>query len=155
MKDFLLSWRINLAWLRVNIYRAWNSADGWLRSRLWAASLSLTAREQAELNQGFLALALEKVWGINSSNARDDHLCYALGTKRRISDMEAIIIPRKIRLVLLQVLPLSRVQMPEAPPLRLVLRLHWSDRTGNKNKIVIRGAQRRGKFNRVSWRVGS
>ena len=29
-------------------------------------------------------------------HARDNHLFYAFGTKRRISDMEAIIIPRKI-----------------------------------------------------------
>ena len=49
-----------------------------------------------------------------------------------------------------KVLPLSGVEMPEAPPLRLVLRLHWSDKTGNGNKIVIEEAQRRGKFNRVS-----
>ena len=64
--------------------------------------------------------------------------------------MEAIIIPMRIRIVLPQVLPLSRVQMPEAPPLRRVLRLHWSDRTGNGNKIVIGGAQRRGKLKRIS-----
>ena len=70
-----------------------------------------------------------------------------LGTKRRISDMEAIIIPWKIRIVLPQVLPLSRVEMPETPLLRQILRLHWCDRTGNRNKIVIGGAQRREKFN--------
>ena len=64
--------------------------------------------------------------------------------------METIIIPRKIRIVLPQVLSLSRVEMPEASLLRRVLRLHWSDRTRNRNKIVIGGAQRRGKFNRVS-----
>ena len=64
--------------------------------------------------------------------------------------MEAIIIPMRIRIVLPQVLPLSRVQMPEAPPLRRVLRLHWSGRTGNGNKIVIGGAQRRGKLKRIS-----
>ena len=63
--------------------------------------------------------------------------------------MEAIIIPRIIRIVLPQVLPL-RVEMPEANLLRRVLRLHWSDRTGNRKKIEIGGAQRRGKFNRVS-----
>ena len=76
-------------------------------------------------------------------------ISYVLGTKRRTSDMEVIIIPRKIRIVLPQVLPLSRVKMPEAPPLRRILRLQWSDRTGNGNEIVI-GAQQRGKFNRVS-----
>ena len=64
--------------------------------------------------------------------------------------MEAIIIPRKIRIVLPQVLLLSRVEMPEAPPLKWILRPNWSDRTGNGNKIVIGGAHRRGKFNRVS-----
>ena len=64
--------------------------------------------------------------------------------------MEAIIISRKIRIVLPLVLPLSRVEMPEAPLLRRVLRLDWSDRTGNINKIGTGGAQRRGKFNRVS-----
>ena len=64
--------------------------------------------------------------------------------------MEAIIIPRKIKIVLPQVLPLSRVEMLEAPPFRRVLRLHWSDRTGNMNKIVIGGAQWRGMFNRIS-----
>ena len=69
-------------------------------------------------------------------HARDNHLRYALGTKRRISDMEAIIIPRKITIVLFQVLPLSRVKMPEAPLLRRVLGLQWSDKTGN-NKIEI------------------
>ena len=45
---------------------------------------------------------------------RDNHLCYALGTNRRISDMEAIIIQRKISIVLPQILPLSRVEMSEA-----------------------------------------
>ena len=121
---------------------------------LWAAFLSLITREQAEFNQGFLALVLEKnvknVW----LHARDNHLCYVLGTKRKIFDMEAIIIPRKVRIVLPQVLPLSRAKMPEAPPLRRVLRLHWSDRTSNGNKIVIGGAQRRGTFDKVSRRVG-
>ena len=33
-------------------------------------------------------------------HARDNHLCYALSTRRRISDMDAIFIPRKIRIVL-------------------------------------------------------
>ena len=42
------------------------------------------------------------------------------------------------------------VEMPEVPPLRWILRLQWSDRTGNVNKIVIGGAQKREKFNRVS-----
>ena len=51
--------------------------------------------------------------------------------------METIIILRKIRIVLPQVLPLSRVEMVEAPLLRRVLRLHWSDRIGNRKKIVI------------------
>ena len=64
--------------------------------------------------------------------------------------MEEIIIPRKIRIALSQVLPLSKVEMPDAPTLRLVLTPHWSDKTGNGNKIVIGGAQRREKFNRVS-----
>ena len=64
--------------------------------------------------------------------------------------MEAIIILRKIRIALPQVFPLSRVEMPEASLLRRILRLYWSDRTGNRNKIVIGGVQRRGKFNRVS-----
>ena len=80
-------------------------------------------------------------------HARDNHLGYALCPKRRISDIEAIIIPRKIRTVLPQILPLSRVEMPEAPLHRRVLRLHWSDRTGNRNKIVIGGVQRSGKLN--------
>ena len=64
--------------------------------------------------------------------------------------MEAIIFPKKIRIVLPYDLTLSIVEMPEAPPLKRVLRLHWIDRTGNGNKIVIGGAQRRGKFNRLS-----
>ena len=64
--------------------------------------------------------------------------------------MDAIIIPRKIRIVLSEFLLLSRVKMLDAFPLRQVLRLHWSDITGNENKIVIGGAQRRGKLNGVS-----
>ena len=46
--------------------------------------------------------------------------------------------------------------MPEASPVRRVLRLHWSDRTGNGNKIVIGGAQLRGKFNSKlkGWKLG-
>ena len=32
-------------------------------------------------------------------HAKDNHLCYALGTKRKISDTKAIIISRKIRIV--------------------------------------------------------
>ena len=70
--------------------------------------------------------------------------------------MEAIIIPRKIRIVLPQVLPL-RIEMPKAPLLRWVLRLHWSDKTiDNGNKIVIGGAQRKGKFNSKlkGWKLG-
>ena len=66
--------------------------------------------------------------------------------------MEAIIISRKIRIILPYVLPLSRVEMPEAPPLRWDLRLHKSDRTGNEYKLVIRGAQRR--ENLKSWKLG-
>ena len=70
--------------------------------------------------------------------------------------METIVIPRKIRIVLPQILPLSRVEMPETPLLRWVLRLHWSDRTGNRNKIVIGEVQQRGKFNikLKGWRLG-
>ena len=64
--------------------------------------------------------------------------------------MEAIIIPRKIRIVLPQNLPLSRDEMIEAPVRRRVLTLHWSERTGNRNNNMIDGAQRIGKFNRVS-----
>ena len=60
--------------------------------------------------------------------------------------MEAIIIPRKIRIVQPLVHPLSRVRMPEAHPLRMVLRPYCSDTTGNGNKIVIGGAQWRRKF---------
>ena len=57
--------------------------------------------------------------------------------------MEAIIIPRKIRIVLPRVLPLSRIELPEAPLLRRVLRQHWSDRIGNRSKIVIGGEERK------------
>ena len=45
--------------------------------------------------------------------------------------------------------------MPEAPPLRQALRPHWSVKKGNRNKIVVGGAQQRGKFNKVSCRVES
>ena len=62
-------------------------------------------------------------------HARENHLCYALSIKRRISDMETIIMPWIIRIVLPYVLPLSRVEIPEAPPLRQVLGPHWSNRT--------------------------
>ena len=136
MKEFLVSWHdYGQKYIR---HEAWVSIDGWLRYCLWTTSLSLTVWEQAELNQGFLALLLEKVWRMYNSMPE-------IITKRRISDMEAIIILKKIRIILPEVLPLSRVEMPEAP-LRLVLRLHRSDRTDNGNKIVIRGAQRQGKF---------
>ena len=46
MKMFLVSLRRDLAWLQAEICSAWVSADGGLRYHLWAASLSLTAREQ-------------------------------------------------------------------------------------------------------------
>ena len=55
--------------------------------------------------------------------------------------METISIPRKMRIVMPYVLSLSRAEMPEAPPLRRILRSHWSDRTGNGNKIVIGGEE--------------
>ena len=64
--------------------------------------------------------------------------------------MEAIIIPSKIRIVLPLVFPLSRVEMSDSPPLRRVLRPHWSDRTGNGSKIVIVGAKWSVKFDKVS-----
>ena len=60
--------------------------------------------------------------------------------------MEEVIIRRKTRIGLSYLLPLRRVEMPEAPPLRRVLRLHWNNKTSNGNKIVIRGAHRREKF---------
>ena len=67
--------------------------------------------------------------------------------------MEAIIIPRKIRIVLPYVLPLSRVEMPEAPPLRRVLRLHWSDRTGNENNkySMVENMYQFVDKNKISW----
>ena len=103
----------------------------------------------SRVKPGLFSFSIEKSMRNVWLHARDNHLCYVLGTKRRISNMQTIIIPRKIRIVL------SRVEMPEAPPLRQVLRLHLSDRTGNGKKIVIGGTQRRGRFDRVSWRFGS
>ena len=115
-------------------------------SRLSIIDITRTSRVKPELFSFNIRESMRNVL----LHARDNHLCYALGTKIRISDMEAIIIPRKIRIVLPQILPLSRVEMPEVPLLRRILRLHWSDRTGNRNRIVIGGAQWRGKFDRVS-----
>ena len=65
MKEFIVGWRIDLTWLWAKKKSAWVSPDGWLQYCLWAASLYLTAQEQAELNQGFLALVLKKVWGMH------------------------------------------------------------------------------------------
>ncbi len=84
---------------------------------------------------------------------RDSHLCNALNTHRGVPDPEAIIIPREIRKVLPQVFPPSRIIVPEAPLLRWVQRLYRSNRTENRNKVVIGGAQRRVKLNRISRRV--
>ena len=111
--------------------------------------LSLRAREQAKLNQDVLALVLEKVRGIYNSMS-ETITSYALGTKKKISDNEAIIVLRKIRIVLPYFLPLRRVEMPEASQLRRVLKLHWSDKIGNGKNNVIGGAQSREKLNRVS-----
>ena len=96
----------------------------------------------------------ERMWN-ECLHARDDHLRYALSTKRCISATEAKIIPGKVRIVLSQFVPPSRVKMPEASLLRWVLGRHWSNRTGYRNKIVVRGAQRREKFDGVGGRVGS
>merc|ERR1711980_46320 len=80
---------------------------------------------------------------------------YCFRTKRRITGTEAIIIPRKISIVLPQVIPSSRSKVPEAPRLRWVLRQHWSHRTGYGNKTVVGGAQRRRFFNSISRRISS
>ncbi len=74
----------------------------------------------------------------------------ALGTHRGILDPEAVIIPREIEEVMPHVLPLSRIIMPEAPLLRWVQKLYRTDRTVNIYKVVIGGAQRRVKLNRIS-----
>lgn len=58
-----------------------------------------------------------------------------------VSDMEAISIPRKVRLVPPQVFPLSRGVMPEPPPLWWVQRWHRSNKTGYRNKIMITEVQ--------------
>ena len=91
----------------------------------------------------------EFVTTVFENNRRDFIRTVSLPRIKARAGLE-IFIPRRIRIVLPQVLPLSRVEKPEAPQLRLILMLHWSDRTGNRNKIVIRGAQWRGKLNRVS-----
>jgi len=94
----------------------------------------------------------KSVWN-EHLHCRDNNLCDALGTHRGVPDLEAVIIPREIGKVLPHVLPPSRVKMPEASPPWWVQRLYWSDRTENRNKVVIGGAQRRVKFNRVSRRI--
>ena len=88
-------------------------------------------------------------------HARDDHLSYAFCTTRRVSVMEAVIIPWKISIVAPQVVPLSRGIMPKASLLRWVLGRHWRDRARSRDESVVGGAQRREKFNSVSRRVGS
>ncbi len=80
-------------------------------------------------------------------------LCGALGRHRGVLDPVTVIIPREIGKVFSYVLPPSRVIMLEAPPPRWVQRLYRGVRTGNRNKVVIGGAQRRVKFNRVSRRI--
>ena len=60
-------------------------------------------------------------------HARDNNLRYAFGAKR--SDKEALLNPWTIRIVLPQVIPLSRAIIPEASRLRWILRQHWDDRT--------------------------
>ena len=74
----------------------------------------------------------ERMWNV-CLHGIDYHLCYAFGTKRRISVTEAIIIPREISKVPPQVLPPSRGKMPIASPLWWVLGGHRSDRTKNRN----------------------
>ena len=86
---------------------------------------------------------------------RENRLCDALGTHREVPGPETVIIPREIGKVQPHVLPPSRVVMPEATPPRWVERLYRSDRTVNGNKVVIGGAQRRVKFDRVSRRIRS
>ncbi len=68
---------------------------------------------------------------------RDNHLCDALGTHRGVPDPETVNIPREIGKILLHVFPPRRIIMLEAPPPRWVQRLYGSDRTENRNKVVI------------------
>ncbi len=81
-------------------------------------------------------------------HCKDYYFCDELGTQRGVPDPAIVIIPREIGKVLPHILPPSRIIMPEAPLLRWVQRLYRSDRTVNRNKDVIGGAQRRIKFGR-------
>ena len=113
------------------------SFSGWMTTVPLVSRLSIfDSTRTSRVEPGLFSFSIRE----STRNIRDNHPCNALGTKRRISDMEAIIVPRKIRIVLPYVLPLSRVEMPEVSLLRWILRQHWSDRAGKGNKIVVGGA---------------
>ena len=94
----------------------------------------------------------ERKWN-ERLHARKDYLGNALGTLRGIPATEAVIIPWKIKEVLLKSLPVSSAKVPQATLAGRIRWQYWSDRTGNGNKIVIGGAQRREKIDRVSGRM--
>ncbi|MPC98892.1 hypothetical protein E2C01_094278 [Portunus trituberculatus] len=68
-------------------------------------------------------------------HARHYHLRHVFSTQRWVSDMETVIIPRKISIIPPQVPPPGISKMPDAPPLWEILRRDWKDRTRNKNEI--------------------
>lgn len=89
----------------------------------------------------------ERVW-----NMCFHHHHNAVGTYRRVFDLEVVIIPWDIRETLPQVDP---IKLKHNARNIVVLCLHSSNRAGYQNKVVVGGVQWREQFNRVSLRVGS
>ena len=82
----------------------------------WMATVPLVSRlsifdstRTSRFKPGLFSFNIKESMRNIQLHARDNHIYYTLGTKRRIPEMKAIIIPRKIRMVLPQVLPLRRV----------------------------------------------
>ena len=86
-------------------------------------------------------------------HARKDYLGNAFSTLRGSPATEAKIIPWEIKEVLPESPPVGSAKVPQAPPVRRIGRPYWRNRTGNRDKVVIGGAQRREQFNSISRRI--
>ena len=94
----------------------------------------------------------EGIWNVRL-HARNDNLGNAFSTRRGTPATEAVIIPWEIKEVLPESPPVSSAKVPQTPRAGRIGWQYGSERTGSGNKIVIGGAQRREKINRVSGRI--
>ena len=110
----------------------------------------MDSKRASSVKPGFVRFRSRKRVRNVRLHARHYHLCYALSTQRRVLDTEAVIIPRKISTIPLQVSLTSKGKSSKAPPLWRILRRNWRDRTRYRYEVVTGENQRRKKGDSIS-----